>query len=81
MTWKTLRLFFKILPADDKYCLHGRDNLMEPKQMHLSRKEKTVSQFFCAFLKSTRTFKHSQQTMTLIAYVFLKLRTPQDVVR
>ena len=29
-----------------------RDNLIEPIQMQLSKKQKTVSQFFSAFLKS-----------------------------
>ena len=30
----------------------GSENLMEPNQMHLSQNQKTVSHFFCAFLKS-----------------------------
>ena len=29
-----------------------RDNLIEPIQMQLSKKQKTVSQFFSAFLRS-----------------------------
>ena len=35
--------------------------------MHLSQKQKTVSQFFCGFLKSTSNFEHSQKKMTIIA--------------
>ena len=49
--------------------------------MHLSEKQKTFSQFFCAFFKSSSNFEHFQKKMTLIAYVFPKLRTPKNVVR
>ena len=49
--------------------------------MHLSQKQKTFSQFFCAFLEFTLNFEHFQNKMILIAYVFLKLRTPKEVVR
>ena len=44
------------------------------------QKEKTFSEFLCAFLKSTSNFDHFQKHMTLIAYVFPKLRTPENVV-
>ena len=80
MTWKTLTLFVKTWTANDKYSLVSRDNLMQRNQMHLSQKQKTVSQFFCAFLKLTSNSEHSQKRITLIAYLFLKLPTPQDVV-
>ena len=51
--------------------------------MHLSRKQKDFSEFFFffAFPKSTLYFGHFQTKMTLIAYLFLKLRTPKDAVR
>ena len=65
----------------NKYTLLSRDNLMEPIQMHLSQKQKTFSEFFSAFFKSTSNFEHFQTKMTLIAYVFPNLRTPKDVVR
>ena len=81
MTWKTLTPFFKTLTADDMYSLLSRDNLKQPNQMHLSQKQKTFPQFFCAFLKSTSNFQDSEKKMTVIAYVFPKLRTPKYVVR
>ena len=34
---------------------------METIQMHLSEKQKSFSQFFCAFFKSTSTFEHFQK--------------------
>ena len=81
MTRKVWRLFVNTLTADDKYSLLSRDNSMKTIQMHLSEKQKTFSQFFCAFFKSTSNFEHFQKKMTLIVYVFLKLKTTKHVVR
>ena len=58
VTCKISRLFPNTLNADGKYSLLNRDNLMEPIQMQLSRKQKSFSGFFCAFLKSSLNFEH-----------------------
>ena len=58
MVCKVLKLFVNALTARDKYSLRDRHNLTQPIQMHLSEKEKTLSQFFFQFLKSTLNFKH-----------------------
>ena len=55
---KISRLFPNTLSADGKYSLLNRDNLTQPIQMQLSRKEKTFSHFFAAFLKSSLNFEH-----------------------
>ena len=55
---KILRLFFNRLIADGKYSVINRDNLTQPIQMQLYRKEKSFSHFFCAFLKSSLNFEH-----------------------
>ena len=55
---KISRLFINILSADGKYSLFNRENLMQPIEMQLSQKEKTFSQFFSAFLKSSLNFEH-----------------------
>ena len=81
MTWKILRLFVNTLTGDDRYSLLSRDNLMQPIQMQFSEKQKPFSQLFCAFFKSTSNFENFQKKITLIAYVFPKLRTPKYVVR
>ena len=81
MTCKVLRLFVNKLTADDKYSFLSRDNLMLPIQMDLSQKQKTFFELLCAFFKSTSKFEHFHQKMTLIAYVFAKLRISKDVVR
>ena len=58
---KILSLFVNTLTDDDKYSLLYRDNLMQPIQILLSQKQKTFSQFFSAFLKSTLNFEHSRK--------------------
>ena len=58
---KISRLFPNTLSADGKYSLLNRDNLTQPIQMQLSQKQKTLSQFFCPFLKSTLHFEHFQK--------------------
>ena len=57
---KISRLFPNTLSADGKYSLFNRDNLTEPIQIQLSLKEKTLSQFFFAFLKCSLNFEHFQ---------------------
>ena len=61
VTCKISRLFPNTLSVDGKYSLLNRDNLTEPIQMQLSRKQKTFSQFFSAFLKSSLNFEHFQK--------------------
>ena len=46
---------------DGKYSLVNTDNLKQPIQMQLSRKQKTFSDFFSAFLKSSLNFEHFQK--------------------
>ena len=74
-------LFLNTVTDDDKYCLLYRDNLTQPIQILLSQKQKTFSQFFSAFLKSTLNFEHFQKKMTLIADVCPKLPSLKNVIR
>ena len=53
-----LRLFVKTLTVDEKHYLLTRENLMETIQIQLSQKQKTLFEFFFAFLKSVLHFKH-----------------------
>ena len=78
---KILGLFVNTLTAKDKYSLLNRDTLKQPIQMQLSQKQKTLSRFFSAFLKSGLNFQHFQKKMTPKAYVSPKLQTAKDVVR
>ena len=55
------KLFPNILCANRKYSLLARDNLMQPIQMLLSRKQKAFSQLFSSFLKSSLNLEHLQK--------------------
>ena len=59
--FKILRLFVNTLTADDKYSLLNIDNSRQPNQMQLSQKQKTFSQIYSLFLKSTLDFEHFQR--------------------
>ena len=61
VTSKISTLFPNTLSANGKYTLLNRDNLMEPIQMQLSRKQKTFSEFFGNFLKFRLNFEHFQK--------------------
>ena len=54
---------------------------MQTIQMHLSQKQKSFSEFSCAFFESALSLEHFQKNMTLIAYVFTKLTTTKNVLR
>ena len=76
-TCQILRLLANTLAADEKYPVLDRDNLTIPIQMQLSQKQKTFSQFLCAFLKSLLNFKYFEKKMTARDFVFPKLLTPK----
>ena len=77
---KMLRLFVNTLTDDDKYCLLYRDNLTQAIQILLSQKQKTFSQFFSAFSKSTLNFDHSGKKDDPLANLFPKLPSPKKVI-
>ena len=54
---------------------------MQTIQMLLSQKQNIFSGVFSAFFESALNFEHFEKKMTLIAYVFPKIRTTEDVLR
>ena len=58
---KFLTLLVKSLTDDEKYSLLHRENLTQPIQILLSQKQKTFSQFFFEFSKSTLNFENFQR--------------------
>ena len=79
---KILRVFVNTLTADDKYSVLNRDNLLQDVQMQLSQKRKTFSpRFFLHFRNLDSISNIFEKKMTLIADVFLNLRTAKNVVR
>ena len=77
---KILGLFVNTLSEDDKYCLLYKDNLLQPIQILLSQKQKTFSEFFSGFLKSTLNSEHFQTKINLIADIFSKLPSTKIVI-
>ena len=73
--------FVNTLTAYYKYSLSNRENVLQSIQMQLSKKPKTLSELFALLLKPTSNFEKFKKKMTLIHYVFWKLRTTKDVVR
>ena len=69
MSWKKspsvwyeiLRLFVNAVTADDKYSLSNMRNLLQQFQTPLSKKQKTFSGFFIAFLKCAWNLEHFQK--------------------
>ena len=75
-----LGLFVNTLTTDCEYSCSNRENLSLPIQRQLSEKLKTFSQFFIAFLECTLNLEHFKKQMSLIAQVFLKLLTVNNVL-
>ena len=81
MIWKeshfsdmeNLKMFVNTPTADDKYSVLSRENLMQTIQMHLSEKKNRLNYF--------ALISNLHQILTVIAYVYLKIRTPKDMVR
>ena len=89
MSWKKcLLLISQILgllvntsAVDEKYPVLNRDNLTIPIQMQLSQKQKTFSQFFAAFLKSTLNFKHFESKDDPHRFCIFEVTDSENVVR
>ena len=76
-----LRPFVQTSTVNDKHHLLNRHNLTQPIQIELSQKQKIVSEFFFAFLKSISNFKHVPKKMPLIADVFSEISSLENMVR
>ena len=76
-----LELFVNTLTGNDKYSLHNREDLQQPIQIQLSKKQKKNSEFFAVFLKFTSNFEHFEKNITFIAHLLAKLRIANDVVK
>ena len=85
LSWKTsllltcqiLGLLVNTLAADEKYPVLNRDNLTIPIEMQLSQKQKVFLNFLLLFWSLPETLNVLAKKMTLIAFVFLNLRTPK----
>ena len=80
-TCKILWLLVNTLATDEKYPVLNRENLTIPIQMQLSQKQKTFSQFFAAFLKSTLNFKHFESKDDPHRFCIFEVTDSENVVR
>ena len=81
LTCQILGLLVNTLAADEKNPVLNRDNLTIPIQMQLSQKQKTFSQFFAAFLKSTLNFKHFESKDDPHRFCIFEVTDSENVVR
>ena len=58
---KIFRIFLNTFNADDNYSLLNRDNLTQIIQIQLSQKQKKISEFLSALLKSSVNFEFFQE--------------------
>ena len=77
LTRKILGLLVKTLAADEKYPVLNRDNLTIPIQMELSQQKKPFLNFLLHFWNEEKISNNLKQMMTLIDFVFPKLRPPK----
>ena len=77
LTCQILGLLVNTLDSDDKYPVLNNDNLTIPIQMQLSVKKKVFLNLFLLFWSQAVILNLLKKSMTLIAFVFRKLRTPK----
>ena len=78
---ESLRLFVNTMGVVDMCSLPNRDNLMQPISMQLSQKLKTFCGIILHFQNLVQILNFFRKKMTLIAYLFLRLRPAKSVVR
>ena len=76
-----LGLFVTTFNVDGKHPGSDCKNLQLPIQMELSEKRKAFSQLFVPFLESTSNFKHFEKKTIVIANVFPKVQTVENLLR
>ena len=78
---QSLKTLVKALTANDKYSPLNNDNLMLAIQTQLFLRQKKTSKFFFQFWNLAQILKILKKKITLIADVFLKLRTLKNVIK
>ena len=78
---KILGLLVNTLATDEKYPVLNRDNLRIPIQMILSKKQKSCSQFFDAFLKSRSKSRHFERKFDPHRFCISDNTDTENVVR
>ena len=81
MIHKILTLFLNTLTVDEKHYLLNRDNLTQPIQMQLYKKQKSFAEFFFFhFSNLYYILTIRQKRMTLIDDGFTEILSPKNMV-
>ena len=81
MISKILGMFINTLTADEKYSVPKKDNLTQPIQMQLSKKQNVFLNLFLDSSNLDQIFNILKKMMIIIAYIVPKLQIAKDVVR
>ena len=79
--FKDLRVFLNTLTANDKCFLFDGHNLWQPIQNELSEKQKKISKFFSAILKSWLNFKHFQKEDERHSWCISEIKDSKNFVK
>ena len=71
--YEILRLFFNALTADDKSSSSNMQNFPQQFQTPLSKKQKTFSLFFIAFLKCAWNLKHFRKKNEYLSLIISEI--------
>ena len=74
-------MFINTLTADEKYSVPKKDNLTQPIQMQLSKKQNVFLNLFLDSSNLDQIFNILKKMMIIIAYIVPKLQIAKDVVR
>ena len=78
---EVLGLLVDTLASDEKYPVLNRDYWTIPIQLQLSKKQKTFSQFFAAFLKTSWNFKRFEKKDEPHRFCISEITNSENVVR
>ena len=78
---KIFGLLVNTLPADEKYSVLNKENLMIPIQMQFSQKQKIFSQVLPAFLKSQINFKYFEKKDEPHRFCISEITDSENVLR
>ena len=81
LTCQILGLLPNTLADDKRYLVLPRNNLTIAIEILLSQKQKTFSQSFSAFLKSTLTFDNSENKDDTHSFCISEITDSENVVR
>ena len=81
LTCQILGLLVNTLAADEKYPVLNRDNLTIPIRMQLFNRQRTFSEFFLAFLKSSGNFKYFLKKDNPHRFCVFEITDSENVVR